>query len=93
MVHQDELEAELAYNFSRVAPDVVGNEYMVLGTIEKKMWQEGLNGKSRPLVEMLKYVADFKKYYDLGYEPGGWYPDDEDKITIHNAFPDRSFKP
>ena len=75
MVHQDELEAELAYNFERVAPDVVGNEYMVLGTIEKKVWKEGLNGKSRPLVEMLKYVADFKRYYDLGYEPGVWYPD------------------
>lgn len=77
MVHQDELEAELAYSFSRAAPDVAGNEYMVLGTIKKTVWQEGVVGKSQPLAEMLKHVADFKEYYDLKYEPGGWYPADQ----------------
>jgi hypothetical protein len=46
----------------------------VLGTIEKKIWQEGLGGHGKPLAEMLKYVADFKHQYGLEYEPGGWYP-------------------
>jgi hypothetical protein len=77
MAHQDELEAELAHSFSQFAPEVIGNEYMVLGTIEKKVWQEGVRGKSAQLGEILKHVADFKKYYDLKYEPGGWYPADE----------------
>src|SRR5215510_10843446 len=36
MLHQDELEEQLAYNFSQLAPEVVGNEYLVMGTIEKK---------------------------------------------------------
>jgi len=78
MVHQDELEAQLAYSFSQIAPDMIGNEYMVLGTIEKKAWQEGLGGKGQPLTEMLKHTADFKKYYDLEFEPGGWYPADHE---------------
>jgi hypothetical protein len=76
MAHQDELEAQLAHSFSQLAPEVIGNKYMVLGTVEKTVWQEGLKGDSPPLTEMLQYVADFKRYYDLAYEPGGWYPAD-----------------
>lgn len=78
MVHQDELDAELAHSLSRVAPKAIGNEYMVLGTIEKKVWREGLRGKEQLLTEILKHTADFKEYYDLEYEPGGWYPADEE---------------
>jgi len=76
MVHKDELEAELAHGFSQFAPEMIGNEYMVLGTIEKKVWQAGLGGKEQLLGDTLKHVADFKKEYDLEYEPGGWYPAD-----------------
>ncbi len=76
MAHQDELETQLAYSFSQLAPEMIGNEYMVLGTIEKKVWQEGLKGMERPLTEMLNHVAEFKQYYELEYEPGGWYPAD-----------------
>ena len=76
MVHQDELEAELAQSFRQIAPGVIGKAYMVLGTMEKKTWQEGLRGRGQPLAEMLKHVAEFKKEYVLEYEPGGWYPAD-----------------
>src|ERR1035437_7478006 len=74
MVHQDELEAELAQSFSQIAPEVIGNEYMVLGTIKKDVWQEGLQGRGNQIASMLQHVADFKKVYDLKYEPGGWGP-------------------
>ena len=73
MVQQDELEAELAHSVDQIAPEVVGNKYMVLGTVKKKSWQAGLSGRPQPLGEMLKHVADFKKAYDFEYEPGGWY--------------------
>jgi len=76
MVHQDELEAELAQSFSQIAPEVIGKAYMVLGTMEKKAWQEGLSGRGQPLAEIGKHVAEFKKAYALEYEPGGWYPAD-----------------
>src|SRR5262245_15866292 len=42
IVHQDELEAELAHSFAKIAPDAVGNEYLVVGTMDKKVWQRGL---------------------------------------------------
>jgi hypothetical protein len=76
MAHQDELEAQLAYSFGQIAPGVIGNEYLVVGTIETKVWQEGLKGKEQPLAEMLQHVADFKRTYELDYQPGGWYPAD-----------------
>lgn len=36
MVHQDELEHELVVALERRAPEVMGNEYMVFGTVDKK---------------------------------------------------------
>jgi hypothetical protein len=74
MVQRTELEAELADSLSPIAPQVSAKHYLVLGTMEKKLWREGLNGKAKSLAEMLKHVADFKHQYELQYEPGGWYP-------------------
>lgn len=74
IVHQDELEVQLAQTFSELAPEMIGNEYLVLGTIEKKVWQQGLRGQGQPMGEILKHAAQFKHYYELKYEPAGWYP-------------------
>lgn len=76
IVHQDELEAQLAQTFSQLAPEMIGNEYLVLGTIEKKVWQQGLGGQGQPMEEILKHAARFKHYYGLEYKPAGWYPAD-----------------
>ena len=79
MVHQDELEAELAYSISKIAPEFIGREYLVTGTVDKKVWKKGLGGNEGRLVEMLKHVSDFKRVYSLHVEPGGWYPADKKK--------------
>jgi hypothetical protein len=72
VAHQDELEHELAGTFERVAPDVIGNQYMVLGTVDKKWWKEGLNSVRDLSGDALEHLADFKKV--LGLDPGGWRP-------------------
>src|SRR5262245_50405225 len=74
MAHQDELEAQLEHSFSQIAPEVIGNEYLVLGTIDKKIWKEGLAGGGGQLGDMLQHVADFKRVLKLAVAPGGWYP-------------------
>jgi len=74
MVHRNELEAEIARGLSPVAPEAVGNDYWVFGTIEKKIWRQGLGSSGKPIAEILRHVADFKHHYDLQYEPGGWHP-------------------
>ena len=78
MVHRKELETELARGFSQVALEVIGKDYLVLGTIEKKIWQQGLGSPGKPIADMLKHVADFKHQYDLKYKSGGWYPGTEE---------------
>ena len=74
MVHRDELEEQLAHSLTQIAPEAIGNQYVVLGTIDKKVWQEGLRGRKKQHALMLQHVADFKNVYELKYEPGGWYP-------------------
>ena len=90
MVNRNELEAELARGLSRMAPGVIVENHLVLGTIEKKIWREGLGGHGKPLAEMLKYVADFKHHYSLEYDLGGWHPVSQEpgKDQAENAIPD-----
>ena len=74
IVHQDELEAELAHLFNTLAPEVIGHPYMVLGTVEKRIWRRRLQRAGNQLVEVLKHTAQFKQVLELHVEPGGWYP-------------------
>lgn len=74
IAHQDELEAELANQFWSVAPEVIGNNYIALGTVDKRFWQRGLQGSGSLLEEALHHTADFKQQLELKVEPGGWYP-------------------
>src|SRR5262245_57020709 len=74
IAHQDELEAELAHHFGRLAPEVVGNDYLVVGTVDRRYWQEGLSGQGQTLGDALDHLADFKKVLELEVEPGGWRP-------------------
>src|SRR5215210_1611823 len=77
IAHQDELEALLAANFATHAPEVIGNDYYVLGTVERKTWRQGMRDPATA-DEVLRHAADFEKEFDLHYEPGGWYPEDRD---------------
>ena len=74
MVHQDELEHELAVTFEARDPGVIGNEYVVFGTVDKKIWRKNLEGEAGGAVDPLAHMADFKKELTLGYDPGGWRP-------------------
>jgi hypothetical protein len=54
------------------SPEAVGKDYLVLGTVDRKVWQQGLHGQGQPLADMLAHVADFKEVLELHVEPGGW---------------------
>ncbi len=72
VAHQDELEDELVHTFERVAPDVIGNQYMVMGTVDKKWWKKQLSAVRDQSSDGLEHLAEFKKV--LGLDPGGWRP-------------------
>jgi hypothetical protein len=81
LAQQDDLEAELARSFQQLEPKVLGNEYMVLGVVESKVFKAALAGQPGSLDDTLERVSDIKKYYGLGYSPGGWYgPGQEPRV-------------
>ncbi len=73
IAHQDELEPLLAQLFEQRDPSVIGNDYLVVGTVKRQAWREGLT-KDKTMGEMLEHLADFIGYVKIKYEPGGWFP-------------------
>jgi hypothetical protein len=51
-------------------------EYLVLGTLDVKLWRRGLSGDVT-VNELTAHMADFKHHMRIDYTPGGWYRSDE----------------
>lgn len=75
IAHQDELEAQLTALFQERDPSVIGHDYLVIGTVELKVWKDSLR-TPKMMPEILEHTADFKDYRTIEYFPGGWYPKD-----------------
>lgn len=71
--HQDELEHLLVQTFEHRSPEIVGNDYLVLGTFDKATWR--LREKEPILIgDLPEYLHDFKEYLELEYSPAHWGP-------------------
>jgi hypothetical protein len=70
IAHQHELEAELEIALLKHAPRAIGNEYLVIGTMERKSWQRGLEAGAQ--ADPFAHVADFAEVLELVVKPGGW---------------------
>lgn len=75
IAHQDELESVITEMFSELAPEVVGNDYFVIGTVERKVWKRGLEEQTT-FEEVCEHMADFKNYVQVEYEPPRWVRDE-----------------
>ena len=66
IVHQDELEAQLVHLFGTRAPELSGNDYLVIGTLDRPVWQRS---RQDPLTiqGMVDNLHDFKEV--LRFEP------------------------
>jgi len=73
IVKQAELEGLLAAICEQYAPDIVGNEYFVFGTMDRKDWKEGQTGKISQQ-EGIKRAYPFKDAWKFEVRPAGWYP-------------------
>ena len=72
IAHRDELEAWLAAFFGQQKPEVVGNDYLVVGTEERAAWRRGTR---MPLTtqELLEGLHDFVEV--VRFEPAPrWGP-------------------
>lgn len=76
IAHQDELEQLLVYTFQEHAPEVIGNEYLILGTVDKATWRKQQK-EPIPVDQLLGYIHSFKEYLNIQHSPGGWHPKDQ----------------
>jgi hypothetical protein len=60
IVHQDQLEQQLVTQFMTINPEAIGNDYQVIGTLDRAEWNQG---KQDPLsVERVReYQHDFNE--------------------------------
>src|SRR5258708_33241246 len=79
MAHQDDVEHFLASFFSEQKPEVVGNDYLVLGTLDRPAWKHGTQQQMN-LQEMLEALHDFKTVVTFKVT-GGWVKD-EAKLPV-----------
>jgi hypothetical protein len=76
--HKHEVEHLLTALFRQHDPHVIGNRYLVIGTVEKSEWKEGTK-QPRAIDATLAHASDFATYYDeLRMTRPGWYKADQE---------------
>jgi len=74
IAHQNDVEHFLACYFSEQKPEAVGNDYLVLGTMDRPAWKRGTQ-QQLSLQEMLEELHDFKEVVTFKVT-GGWVRDE-----------------
>lgn len=75
IAHKHEIEDYLTQLFMQSDPEVIGNDYLIIGTVEKKAWREGMKQSQDPK-NIIPHTHDFKDYEELRLTRGGWFPKD-----------------
>ena len=75
IIKKKQFEQLLATNLSQINPELVGNNYLVMGVVERKDWKESIKRQMKP-TEILERMYTFKDVWNFEVIPAGWYPDD-----------------
>ncbi len=82
IAHKHEVERLLAEFFKQHEPQVIGNDYLVIGTMEKKAWREGVT-EPKLVEELQAHLHDFQTYYkELRMRRPGWYAADQEPPVL-----------
>lgn len=88
IAHKNEIEGHLTRMFSQRAPEVLGNDYLVIGTAEKDYWRAGVENP-RPPTELLDNLHGFKEYRNFELI-GGWMTDETYEKALRGELPSGS---
>ena len=72
IVKQTDLEGLLAAVCEQHAPEIIGNEYFVFGTMDRIDWKEAQTGKISQQ-EAINRTYSFKDLWKFEVRPAGWY--------------------
>jgi hypothetical protein len=71
-----EIEHLLTELFRQREPEVIGNDYLIIGTVEKGTWRENMK-HPKDIVDTLAHTSDFVEYEgEMRMTRGGYYPID-----------------
>jgi hypothetical protein len=87
IVHQDELETMLVQTYQDIKPEIIGNEYLVMGTVDKSTWRRR-EKESLTIENIPEYLHDFKEYLGIDHTPAGWYPGEDAASVKTPPFPE-----
>jgi hypothetical protein len=79
IAHQNDVEHFLASYFMQQKPEVVGNDYLVVGTLDKTTWIRGTQ-QQMSMHETLDALHDFKEVVTFKVT-GGWMRDEAKSST------------
>src|SRR5690349_20984732 len=74
IAHQNDVEHFLAAFFTVQKPEMVGNEYLVVGTLDRPTWKRGMR-QLLTLQETLDALHDFREVVTFKIT-GGWVKDE-----------------
>ena len=72
IVKKPEVESLMAASFENVNPSIIGNEYLVFGTLDRSDWQRYKEAPTDSK-EAFKQVYVFKDVLKFEVMPRGWY--------------------
>ena len=81
LAHWDQLGWNMENYFRACDQTVIGNDFLIIGTAERKAWDRHLR-QPMYIDEMLAHVHDFEKVYRVEGSTGAWTLVD-DTATLH----------
>jgi len=72
IAHKCDLEEQLWLAFEEISPKCIGNEYLVVGTVDRKKWKASI-GTPCSVKDMLEFVSDFKEVLTLKNYPMSYW--------------------
>lgn len=71
IAHQDEIETQLTILLSEREPSIVGNEYLVMRTLDRAIWRQSCR-EPMPIVELMDHLYVFAQVLQFEPEHHGW---------------------
>jgi len=78
IVKKSELESLMVASFEESKPEIIGNDYLVMGVAERRDWLESKKGKM-PQDETIERMLVFKDILNFELVHAGWYREGENE--------------
>ena len=69
ILHRDKVESLMTYSMEQIDPSLIGNDYLIVGTVERKGWRESIKQPGNYDV-VFDNMHDFKEI--VQFEPVHW---------------------